>query len=141
MNILEEIIANKRREIETPGYFQTLEKVIENLPHVGTACTACDGNPARQPVPDFIAALKAAPIGLIAEVKRKSPSAGPIREPFDPAAIACAYEKAGARAVSCLMDSAYFGGGEEQWNTVRAATSLPMLYKEFVIDPRQIFLA
>jgi indole-3-glycerol phosphate synthase len=151
MNILEEIIAHKRLEIETPGYFQTLEKVVENLPHVGTACTACDGKPAREATPDFIAALSAAPIrlhdaaarqvGLIAEVKRKSPSAGPIREPFDPAAIARAYEAAGAQAISCLMDAKYFGGGEEQWQAVRAATRLPMLYKEFVIDPRQIFHA
>jgi len=152
MNILDEIIANKRREIETPGYFQTLETVIENLPHVGTACAACDGKPARQPVPDFIAALESSPtrlhdgvparqVGLIAEVKHKSPSAGPIREPFDPSAIARAYEKAGAQAISCLMDAEYFGGGEEQWDAVRAATSLPMLYKAFVIDPRQIFHA
>lgn len=141
MNILEEIIANKRREIEMPGYFQTLEKVIENLPHVGTVCAACDGKPARQAAPDFIAALKSAPIGLIAEVKRKSPSAGPIREPFNPAEIARAYEAAGAQAVSCLMDAKFFGGGEEQWNAVRASVSLPMLYKEFVIDPRQIFHA
>ena len=152
MNILEEIIANKRREIETPGYFQTLDTVVENLPHVGTSCTECDGKPARERGPDFVAALKAAStrlhdgvsarqVGLIAEVKRKSPSAGPIREPFDPAAIAHAYETAGAQAISCLMDSNYFGGGEAQWNAVRAATKLPMLYKEFVIDPRQIFHA
>jgi indole-3-glycerol phosphate synthase len=141
MDILAEIIANKRREIETPGYFQTLETVVENLPHVGTSCDACDGQPARPPTPDFIAALKSAPIGLIAEVKRKSPSAGPIREPFDPAGIARAYEAAGAQAISCLMDAKYFGGGEKQWVAVRAATKLPMLYKEFVIDPRQIFHA
>lgn len=141
MNILDQIIANKRREIETPDYFKTLDRVVENLPHVGTSCDACDGQPARQPVADFVAALNAAPIGLIAEVKRKSPSAGPIREPFDPAAIARAYEASGAQAISCLMDSTYFGGGEEQWSAVRAATRLPMLYKEFVIDPRQIFHA
>lgn len=141
MNILDEIIANKRREIETPGYFQTLEKVVENLPHVGKSCTECDGQPARRPAPDFIAALKSAPIGLIAEVKRQSPSAGPIRTPFDPAAVVRAYETAGAQAVSCLMDSKYFGGGEEQWAAVRAATKLPMLYKEFVVDSRQIFHA
>jgi len=141
MDILTEIIENKRREIETPGYFQALETVVEKLPHVGTACSACDGNPARQAAPDFIAALKEAPIGLIAEVKRKSPSVGPIREPFDPAAIARAYETAGVQTISCLMDAKYFGGGEEQWNAVRAATRLPMLYKEFVIDPRQIFHA
>jgi len=141
MNILDEIIANKRLEIEQPGYFRTLEAVIEALPHVGTACTECDGKPARQAAPDFIAALQSAPVGLIAEVKRQSPSAGPIREPFDPAAIARAYEEAGAQAISCLMDRTFFGGGEEQWNLVRAATKLPMLYKEFVVDPRQIFHA
>lgn len=141
MNILDEIIANKRREIETPGYFQALEKVLENIPHVGTTCAACDGKPARQSATDFVAALKAVPVGLIAEVKRKSPSAGSIREPFNPAEIARAYEAAGAQAISCLMDTKYFGGGEEQWNAVHAVTSLPMLYKEFVIDPRQIFHA
>jgi indole-3-glycerol phosphate synthase len=141
MNILEEIIANKRREIETPDYFQALEKVLETLPHVGTSCSECDGKPAREAAPDFVAALKAAPIGLIAEVKRKSPSAGLIREPFNPAEIARAYEASGAQAISCLMDAKYFGGGEEQWTAVRAAIGLPMLYKEFVIDPRQIFHA
>ena len=141
MNILEEIIANKRREIETPGYFQALDQVLENLPHVGNTCTECDGKPAREPALDFVAALKAAPISLIAEVKRKSPSAGPIREPFDPVAIVRDYEASGAQAISCLMDAKYFGGGEAQWNAVRTATTLPMLYKEFVIDPRQIFHA
>jgi len=140
-DILSKIVGNKRLEIEQPGYFRTLDAVVENLPHVGVACTECDGMPARQAAPDFIAALKSAPVGLIAEVKRKSPSAGPIREPFDPAAIARAYEAAGAQAISCLMDKTFFGGGEEQWQAVRAATKLPMLYKEFVIDPRQIFHA
>jgi len=159
-NILEKIVANKRIEIEQSGYFQALEKVVEALPHVLPAvasakagelsCAAGDGKPVRPPAPDFIAALKSsagtstlrgASVGLIAEVKRQSPSAGPIREPFDPAAIARAYEAAGAQAISCLMDTKYFGGGEAQWNEVRAATSLPMLYKEFVIDPRQIFHA
>jgi len=141
MNILDEIIANKRIEIEQPDYFQTLGKVIEDLPHVGTNCDSCDAFVPSIGKPDFIEALTSVPVGLIAEVKRQSPSAGPIREPFEPAEIVKAYEAAGAQAVSCLMDSKYFGGGEEQWNQVRAATTLPMLYKEFVIDPRQIFHA
>jgi indole-3-glycerol phosphate synthase len=141
MNILEQIIAHKRQEIETPGYFQALENVIEKLPHVGNESHCCDGNVPNLGKPDFIAALKSAPVGLIAEVKRQSPSAGPIREPFHPAEIARAYEAAGAQAISCLMDATYFGGGEGQWNDVREATGLPMLYKEFVIDPRQIFHA
>ena len=151
MDILAEIISHKRIEIEQPDYFQALEKVIEELPHVlpaealakegGTSCDGCDGKPARTPVANFIEALTSVPVGLIAEVKRQSPSAGPIRVPFEPAEIAKAYEAAGAQAISCLMDSKYFGGGETQWAEVRAATSLPMLYKEFVIDPRQIFHA
>lgn len=141
MNILDEIIANKRREIETPGYFQALENVLENIPHLGKNARPCSEKVPSIGKIDFIAALKSAPIGLIAEVKRKSPSAGLIREPFDPAAIARAYEASGAQAISCLMDASYFGGGEGQWNAVRAATKLPMLYKEFVIDPRQIFHA
>lgn len=141
MNILDEIIENKRIEIEQPDYFQTVEKVVEELPHVGKTCHSCDEKVPSIGKPDFIQALTSAPIGLIAEVKRQSPSAGPIRVPFEPAEIAKAYEVAGAQAISCLMDKQYFGGGEEQWNEVRAATSLPMLYKEFVIDPRQIFHA
>lgn len=141
MNILSEIIAHKRIEIEQPGTFQTLEKVVDELPHVGTSCETCDGKPARVATSDFIEALTSTPVGLIAEVKRQSPSAGPIRVPFEPAEIATAYEAAGAQAISCLMDKKYFGGGEGQWNEVRAATSLPMLYKEFVIDSRQIFHA
>jgi len=141
MNILDEIIANKRREIETPGYFQALENVLENIPHLGKNAPPCSEKVPTVGRIDFVAALKAVPLGLIAEVKRKSPSAGPIREPFDPSAIARAYEKAGAQAISCLMDAKHFGGGEEQWDAVRAATKLPMLYKEFVIDPRQIFHA
>lgn len=141
MNILDEIIAHKRTEIEQPGYFQTLEKVVENLPHVGNSCGGCDGSPARTPRPDFIEALTSVQMGLIAEVKRQSPSAGPIRVPFEPAEIAKAYEAAGAQAVSCLMDKKYFGGGEDPWSEVRTATNLPMLYKEFVVDPRQIFHA
>jgi len=141
MDILAEIIENKRCEIETPGYFQALENVLENIPHVGKNAPPCSEKVPTIGKIDFIAALRAAPIGLIAEVKRQSPSAGPIREPFDPVAIARAYEKSGAQAISCLMDSKYFGGGEAQWNAVRAATKLPMLYKEFVIDPRQIFHA
>ncbi len=77
-------------------------------------------------------------MGLIAEVKRRSPSAGTIRDPFDPVAIARAYEAAGAQALSVLMDAKYFGGGEADFRSVREAVALPMLYKEFVVDPWQI---
>jgi indole-3-glycerol phosphate synthase len=140
MNILEEIIEHKRREIETPGYFSALEKVLEHIPHISEK-HVCGNISATPEKPNFITTLKSAPVGLIAEVKQRSPSAGPIREPFNAAEIAHSYETAGAQAISCLMDKKYFGGGEKQWNEARSATSLPMLYKEFVIDARQIFHA
>lgn len=125
MNILEQIIADKRIEIEVRKKAQPLEGLRARLPSV-------------EPRPDFVEALRAAPMGLIAEVKRRSPSAGVIRDPFDPAAIAKDYEAHGAQAISCLMDYNYFGGGAEDFSSVRNAVGLPMLYKEFVVDPWQI---
>lgn len=122
MNILEQIVADKR--VEIAGLKERVPEHALVLPQ-GLA-------------PDFMAALRAQPLGLIAEVKRKSPSAGVIRDPFDPAAIACAYADGGATAISCLMDTPYFGGGVEDFRAVRTAVSLPMLYKEFIIDSWQI---
>ncbi len=77
-------------------------------------------------------------MGLIAEVKRRSPSAGVLRDPWDPAALARAYERAGAQAVSVLIDATYFWGGEADFCAVREAIRLPLLYKEFVVDDWQI---
>ena len=125
MNILEQIIANKRVEIEGQKKSLPLNELQAQLADAF----------AR---PDFVKALRGAPMGLIAEVKRRSPSAGIIREPFDPSAIAKEYEANGASAVSCLMDSTYFGGGAEDFSKVRNVIELPMLYKEFVVDPWQI---
>ena len=128
MNILDEIISHKRFEV---GKFRhdTLFGEMRD-----EAMTCPDPRP-------FAEALKAAPIGLIAEVKRQSPSAGVIREPFDPPEIARAYEQAGAQAVSVLLDRKYFGGSADDFRAVRAAVDLPMLYKEFVVDPWQIWHA
>ena len=128
MNILEQIIADKRVEIEGRKAARSLEQLRAQLSTVG-----------RQP--GFVEALRAAPMGLIAEVKRKSPSAGLIRDPFDPAEIAKDYEANGASAISCLMDEKYFGGGAADFSSVRNAVGLPMLYKEFVVDPWQIIHA
>lgn len=125
MNILEQIVADKRIEIAERMKSQPLEALQAQ-------CAAL------APRPDFVAALREAPMGLIAEVKRRSPSAGLIRDPFDPTLIAQEYEAAGASAVSCLMDEKYFGGGGADFMAVRHAISLPMLYKEFVVDPWQI---
>jgi len=128
MNILEQILADKRVEVE--GRKQVLP-INELRRQIETAKSR----------PDFVQALRSTPMGLIAEVKRRSPSAGVIRDPFDPAAIAKDYEANGAQAISCLMDEKYFGGGADDFSAVRNAVELPMLYKEFVVDPWQVMHA
>lgn len=103
---------------------------IEDLRHV-----AGDQSPAR----GFEAALRSvsAP-AIIAEVKKASPSKGLIREDFDPVAIAKAYEEGGAACLSVLTDGPGFMGSNAIFAQVRAATNLPLLRKDFMIDPIQI---
>lgn len=96
---------------------------------------------AKRPVLDFYGALKMEGLSVIAEVKKASPSKGVIREDFCPAEFAKAYEKGGAAAISCLTEEFYFQGGSEYLKEVRKATRLPILRKDFIIDPYQIYEA
>jgi len=92
---------------------------------------------------NFFAALVAADdranTRVIAEIKRMSPSAGVIREDFDPVAIARAYHRGGASAISCLTDEVSFGGRLEYLRMVKDAMPLPVLRKDFIVDEYQIW--
>lgn len=92
---------------------------------------------------NFIAALQQAKIkpAIIAEVKKASPSKGIIREDFDPVEIALAYQEGGASCISVLTDDKFFQGSFENLVKVRSAVELPLLCKDFLIYPYQIYLA
>ena len=130
-HILEEIVWHKETEVT---------RLREQLPLQDLQTKVADNAP---PVRDFVAALrqgKSQP-AVIAEVKKASPSKGIIREDFDPVAIARAYEQGGASCISVLTDEKFFSGSFENLELVRNAVDLPLLCKEFIIYPYQIYLA
>ncbi|HKU46499.1 MAG TPA: indole-3-glycerol phosphate synthase TrpC [Burkholderiales bacterium] len=119
MNILERIVEAKRAEIAAA---KKLKKDFAAAP----------------PLRDFVGALRARRPAVIAEVKRASPSKGVLRENFDPAAIARSYEKGGAACMSVLTDRDFFQGDSGHLVAARAACRLPVLRKDFLIDPWQV---
>jgi indole-3-glycerol phosphate synthase len=89
----------------------------------------------------FHDALQAEGVGVIAEFKRRSPSAGPLREAPDLAEMLSAYERGGAVAVSVLTEGPNFGGSLEDLRAARAVCALPLLRKDFILDPYQLYEA
>lgn len=126
MNILDRIVASKREQVA---------QARRAVPETALRRQTADAPPPR----DFLGALKrSGPIRLIAEVKRASPSAGLIRAEFDPAAIAQVYRRHGASCISVLTDAEFFQGSLDDLRAVRGAVDLPVLRKDFVIDPYQV---
>ncbi len=126
---MDKIVETKRKELSRLKRDRPLEQVRADLadaPPVRNFFTAC----ARQPKKL---------LNVIAEVKKASPSAGVICHDFDPAAIAKKYAHAGADAISVLTDEQYFGGSLDDLRAVRQAVELPILRKDFIIDPYQVW--
>lgn len=127
--ILDDILQTKRGEVtraKARRPLHDLKASLKDLP----------------PTRDFHAALAAPPAGrlhLIAEIKRKSPSAGLIRPDLDAPGIAEIYHRAGASALSVLTDEVYFDGRLHYLEQVKAVVPLPVLRKDFIIDPYQIY--
>lgn len=94
-----------------------------------------------QPRRDFAGALKASPRAVIAEVKKASPSKGVIRADFDPVWIARRYADSGAAAISVLTEERYFQGSLSYLAAIRAAVDIPLLRKDFLFDPYQLYEA
>ncbi|MUL34826.1 indole-3-glycerol phosphate synthase TrpC [Gloeocapsopsis dulcis] len=129
-NILEKIVWHKETEVE---------QLREKLPLVELQRKALAALPTR----DFISALrqgKTTP-ALIAEVKKASPSKGVLRTDFDPVAIAQSYTQGGASCLSVLTDEKFFQGSFNNLALIRGAVDLPLLCKDFIIYPYQMYMA
>ncbi len=129
-DILKQILQVKAEEVAAGAALRPLKQLraeVESAP----------------PIRDFLGALKASQAAghaaVIAEIKKASPSQGVMREAFDPAAIARSYAAAGASCLSILTDKSFFHGSAEYLRQGRAACALPVLRKDFMIDPWQVY--
>ena len=142
-NILDKILAVKRREVDDlAGHLADLRAAARDAPPArGFAQALRRGWHGHAPSRDRASPGPPEPIRIIAEVKHRSPSAGVIIDPFVPGEIARRYAAAGADAVSCLTDREFFGGAIDHLREVRAAVALPVLRKDFLIAPVQVYEA
>lgn len=124
--ILDKIVEAKRKEVASLKERMPISRMEEAMRDL----------PAPR---DFRNAISRSPCSIIAEVKRRSPSKGRIRGDFDPLKIAALYQENGAVAVSVLTDEEFFGGNRTYLSGIREVVDLPLLRKDFIIDPYQIY--
>lgn len=133
-NILEKIVWHKEKEVAIAKQYFAPDAVMSYLKYAPTVRNFSQALRLSSHKPALVPAL-------IAEVKKASPSKGVIRSNFDPVAIAQAYQNGGATCLSVLTDREFFQGGFENLYLIRNSVSLPLLCKEFIIDPYQIYIA
>lgn len=124
-SVLDEIIAGVREDVEARERLVSMDEIKKRAA-------------AAPPPLDAYAALRRAGVGVIAEVKRSSPSKGALAEIPDPAELAAEYEAGGARAVSVLTEGRWFGGSLDDLAAVRARIGIPVLRKDFVCSTYQV---
>ena len=128
-NILDKILADKRAEVRSRQSRISLDELKQQV----RSLAKCRNFYKAVTKPNHRG------INVIAEVKKASPSAGLIRDDFDPVKIAQTYEKCGADAISVLTDEKYFQGRLEYINQIRRQVDLPVMRKDFIIDPWQVY--
>ncbi|MBM3769703.1 MAG: indole-3-glycerol phosphate synthase TrpC [Acidimicrobiia bacterium] len=129
-DLLATIVAATRRSVETRAHEESIEALADRASR-RTTRPGCFRD----------AFGHAARLSVIAECKRRSPSKGVLRADYDPVAIAVAYERAGASAISVLTEPSFFDGSLAHLEAVRAAVSLPLLRKDFIISEYQLLEA
>ncbi|MFT9087059.1 indole-3-glycerol phosphate synthase TrpC [Acetobacter okinawensis] len=130
-DVLSRICARTRLEVEHRSTLHPLKEVVAKAQETKEAPRGF-GRALKEKAADRA-------VGLIAEIKKASPSAGILQEDYNPARIALAYEQAGAACISVLTESSCFHGANEDLATSRAACSLPILRKDFILDPWQVY--
>ncbi len=131
-DILKRILARKVEEVDARNRIVAMDALVRQVEEA-------------EPVRGFVASIKerlaACKPAVIAEIKKASPSRGVLREDFDPAQIAVSYERGGAACLSVLTDEDFFKGADAYLQQARHACALPVLRKDFMIDPYQVYEA
>ncbi len=131
-DILKKIVARKHEEVAARSFLRSQSELLEAL---------AEASAPRGFAASLERAIVAGGAGVIAEIKKASPSKGVLREDFRPAEIARSYARGGAACLSVLTDVDFFQGADDYLQQARAACDLPVIRKDFVVDPYQVYEA